>query len=205
MNFSIKLRHLQLHNNKSKIFLLDNISNLCNKCKLSKMIQLLYLKRVMACFKKWCLRKLPNKKPLKLERMLKLLNLLFNSNNKQQLLPFNRQRKLNWQFNRQRKPELHRRNKIKSIEKMLSLLPCKKLKKRPLLLLKSPGKRLLKKRNFKDNGMLLWHKELSRKRKIRKLLNLPLKIELPKIKLIENKLRLRKRPSKKHKEPLQSN
>jgi hypothetical protein len=79
---------------------------------------------------------LPNKKQLKLKGMLKLPNLLFNSNNKLQLLPFNRKRKLKWPFKRQRRPELHRRNKIKSIEKMLSLLPCRKLKKRPKLLLK---------------------------------------------------------------------
>lgn len=171
----------------------------------NKVIQLLYHKLVMACFKKLCLRKLQNKKQLKPGRMLRLPNLLFNSNSKQQLLPFNRQRKLNWQFNRQRRPELHRRNKIKSTEKMLSLLPCKKLKKRPMLLLKSPGKRLLKKRIFKDNGMLLWHRELSRKRKIRKLLNLPLNRELPKIKMIEKQLRLRKRPSKQQIEPFKSN
>jgi len=137
--------------------------------------------------------------------MLKLPNLLFNSNNKQQLLLSNRQRKQSWLFKRQKRLELLRRNKIKSIEKMLSLLPCKKPKKKPKLLQKSLEKKLLKRRNFKDNGMLSWLKELSKRRKIRKLLNLPLNRGLPKKRLTEKQLKLRKRPSKMHKKPLQSN
>lgn len=91
-----------------------------------------------------------------------------NSNSKLQPSPYNKQKMLKWQFRRLRRPELLKQSKTKSIEKMLSSLPCKKQRRKLRHLLKSPGKSKRKKLISKDSGMLSWLKELNRRRKTKK-------------------------------------
>ena len=64
-----------------------------------------------------------------------------------------------------------KRSKIKSIEKMLSLLQCKRRKRRLRHSQKLPEKRQKRRPNLQDNGTQLWPRELSKREKIKKLLN----------------------------------
>lgn len=73
---------------------------------------------------------MPNKRLLRLVRMYKVPNLLSNSNNKQLQSLFNKLMKLKWPFKRLKRTELPNRNKIKSIEKMPSSQPCKRLRRK---------------------------------------------------------------------------
>lgn len=117
--------------------------------------------------------------------MLRLPNLQFNSSNKLLPLPSNRLKKQRSLFKKQSRPELSKKSKTKSIEKMPSSLPCKRPKRKLKLWQRLPGKRPRRKPSLQDNGMLLWHKELSKREKIEKLLNLPFSKRLPKRRPIE--------------------
>jgi hypothetical protein len=68
--------------------------------------------------------------------------LLSNNNNKPLLLQNSRQRKLKLLFKGLNKQESLKRSKIKLIEKMPSLLQCKKPKRKLKHSLKLPGRRL---------------------------------------------------------------
>ena len=121
-----------------------------------------------------------------------------NSNSKLQPSPYNKQKMLKWQFRRLRRPELLKQSKTKSIEKMLSSLPCKKQRRKLRHLLKSPGKSKRKKLISKDSGMLSWLKELNRRRKTKKPPSLLSNKKLPGTKPTEKQLlpkgKLKRRP-----------
>lgn len=83
-----------------------------------------------------------SKKLSRPKRMLRPLNLPSNSNNKPLLLPNNRLKRLISLSNKQSKPGLPKRSKIKSTERMLSSQLCKKLGRRQKHSLRSPERRL---------------------------------------------------------------
>jgi hypothetical protein len=91
---------------------------------------------------------------------------------------------------------LLKKNKIKLTEKMPNLLLCKGLRKKHKLLLKSLVRKLMKKQNSKDNGMLSWLKELNKKRKIRKQQSLLSNRKLQRIKQIKKLPLPSRRPNK---------
>jgi hypothetical protein len=66
---------------------------------------------------------------------------------------------------------LPKRSKIKSIEKMLSLPQCKRQRRKLRHSPKSPERRQKRRPNLQDNGTQLWPRELSKREKIKKLLN----------------------------------
>jgi hypothetical protein len=105
---------------------------------------------------------------------------------------------LKWQYRRLRRPESLKQSKTKSIEKMLSSLPCKRQRRKLRRLLKSLGKSKRKKLISKDSGMLSWLKELNRRRKTKKPLSLLSNKKLPGRKPTEKQLlpkrKLKRRP-----------